>query len=171
MQAMPALPHSLPRLAPLDAQEAAQATALHGLLQAAYTQEAVLLGIDPAQYPPLQHPVHALQAGSEDWIGAWQDGALVGALALHADALDEGVNAIGAIAVHPTQQRRGIGTLLLHAAFASQGGRAAFSARVAQGNAPALALLAQAGFRERGRYAEELGGQRLRRIQLLRQPG
>jgi ribosomal protein S18 acetylase RimI-like enzyme len=174
MPAMQALPHALPRLAPLDAQDAGRATELHALLQRAYTQEAALLGVDPAQFPPLQHPVHALQAGGEDWIGAWQDGALgaelVGALSLHADADDDAVNCIGALAVDPAHQRRGIATLLLHAAFASQGGRSPFSVQVAQANAPAMALLAQAGFREWRRWSDAVGGQRLRFVKLLRRP-
>lgn len=158
----------LPRLAPLDAQDAGQAVELHALLQAAYTQEAELLGANPAHFPPLQHPVHALQAGGEDWIGAWQDGTLVGALALHADADDDSVSRIGALAVHPDHQRRGIATLLLHAAFASQGGRSPISALPFQANTPALACFAQAGFKEVARGVQAVGEQRLRVVKLLR---
>ena len=158
----------LPELAPLDASEAVTATALHALLQAAYTQEALLLGVDAALFPPLLRRVHDLQAGDEGWIGAWQAGDLVGALSLHADGDDEAVTCIGALVVHPAAQRRGIATLLLHAAFASQGARTPFSVQTGQANAPALALYRQLGFKEWRRWAADVGGQRLKLIKLLR---
>ena len=66
----------LPQLAPLDASEASTASDLHALLQAAYTQEAQLLELDPAQFPPLQRRVHELQTSDEAWSGAWQAGEL-----------------------------------------------------------------------------------------------
>ncbi|WP_374661525.1 GNAT family N-acetyltransferase [Inhella sp.] len=160
----------LPQLAPLDAQDAALATELHALLQQAYMQEALLLGVDPSQFPPLQHPVHALQTGGEDWIGAWQEGQLVGALSLHADADDEAVGCIGALGVLPSEQRRGVATLLLHAALSRQGLGRPVSAQLALANAPALALFAQAGFKEWRRWSEPMAGQRLRFVKLLRRP-
>jgi hypothetical protein len=42
--------------------------------------------------------------------------------------------------------------------------------QVAQANAPAMALLAQAGFREWRRWSDAVGGQRLRFVKLLRRP-
>lgn len=158
----------LPQLAPLDASEASTASDLHALLQAAYTQEAQLLELDAAQFPPLQRRVHELQTSDEAWIGAWQAGELVGALSLHADGDDEAVTCIGALVVHPAQQRRGIATLLLHAAFSSQGAHTPFSVQTAQANAPALALYREAGFKEWRRWAQDVGGQRLKLIKLLR---
>lgn len=153
---------------PLDATDAAIAHPLHALLQAAHAQEAALLGV--SDLPALRRSVLDLQGANDDWIGAWAGGTLVGALALHTDADDDAVLAVGTLAVHPEHQRQGVGSLLLHAAVVSQGRRLPLSAQVLEGNAPALALLRAAAFQPVRQWVELQGGQRWRWRKLLRLP-
>ncbi len=153
---------------PLDASDAAIAHPLHALLQAAHAQEAALLGV--ADLPALRRSVLDLQGANDDWIGAWAGDALVGALALHTDADDDAVLAVGTLVTHPEHQRQGVASLLLHAAVVSQGRRLPLSAQVLEGNAPALALLRAAQFKPVRQWVEVQGGQRLRWVKLLRLP-
>jgi GNAT superfamily N-acetyltransferase len=160
------------QLHPLDATDLAVAHDLHALLQAAHTQEAAWVGAD--DLPVLRRAVRDLQEASDDWIGAWVGGRLVGAVAEHADPDDDAVWAVGSLVVHPDHHRQGIGTVLLHAAVVSQGRRLPLSARVLQANAPAQALLRRAGFRCVRQWvepAEPAGGPPLRWSQWLRLPG
>ncbi len=157
----------LPRFAPFDAQDAGLAQDLHALLQAAHGEAARELALDPAAYPPLQRTAHALQLEEASWIGAWDEDRLVGALALHADPEDPVVLRIGELAVRPGWQRRGIATLLLHAAHHSQGPRAVFRALLAEPLEGARALLQAQGYREQRRWRE----QGLRWVLLCRMPG
>lgn len=155
-------------LTPLDASDAAVAHPLHALLQAAHAQEAALLAV--VDLPALRRSVLDLQSSNDDWIGAWSGDVLAGAVALHTDADDEAVLAVGTLAVHPEHQRQGAATLLLHAAVVSQGRRLPLSAQVLEGNAPALAVFRAAGFKPVRQWVELHGGQRLRWVKLLRWP-
>ena len=154
-------------LLPLDPSEAAQAHRLHRLLQAAYRQEAELLGLGE-EFPPLRRSAHELQGSGECWIGAEAEGELVGALGFYPDEADEAVTRIGALVVRPDWQRQGVATCLLHALQASLGPDARLTVQTAQANEAALLLYRQAGFKECRRWLERWPGGQLKLVQLLR---
>lgn len=152
---------------PLDPSEAGQARRLHALLQAAYRQEAELLGLGE-DFPPLRRSAHELQGSGECWIGAEAEGELVGALGFYPDEDDEALTRIGALVVRPDWQRQGVATCLLHALLASVGAQARLTVQTAQANAPALAFYRQAGFKELRRWQERWPGGQLGLVKLLR---
>jgi GNAT superfamily N-acetyltransferase len=155
---------------PLDPSEAATARALMALCHEAYTQEAQLLGVPASDHPPLQRSQWALQTGGEGWLGCFDGPNLVGALSVFADPDDESAQRLGDLAVAPLRQREGAASLLLHALLLAQGS-APFTVQLPARNAPALALLAQHGFREHQRWAAPAGAQTLRWLKLARKPG
>ena len=95
---------------PLDLDDAGTVTALVALQRASYAVEAELLGTD--QIPALRETPEQVAASGETFLGAYEDGALVGAVSYRAtpDVLD-----IHRLVVHPDAFRRGIASRLLDA--------------------------------------------------------
>jgi ribosomal protein S18 acetylase RimI-like enzyme len=122
----------------LELGDAATLRALVELQRAAYAVEAQLLGTDAI--PALHETPEALAASGETFLGAFEDGRLVGAVSykLAADVLD-----IHRLVVHPRAFRRGIATRLLDALPAAARTVVATGAA----NAPARALYERRGFR------------------------
>lgn len=152
-------------LAALDPADHAQE--LFALWQAAYTQEAELLGLRPAQFPPLQLGLRDLMNSSETWLGCWAGAELVGALAWGADEQDPSAQQISALIVAPAWQRQGVATRLLHA-LGVLAGRGPLTVHVAAANEPAQALLAAQGFRSLHRWLSPEG---IRMQRWQRRPG
>ena len=160
------------RFAALDHRQAAQAEPLHALRLLAYAQEAALLGAQ--QLPALQQSVAELQAKDECFVGAWRDGALVGAVATAPDLEEPGQQLVTSLVVHPAHQRLGIARrLMLQHVLAGADGELEGSGPVVWAvvtgalNAPALALYQSLGFvpYRRGVVGpEELPVLKLRRV-------
>lgn len=127
-------------LQPIDPRDAAVAQRLHDLLVLAHAQEAAQLGLAAT----LDRSVADLAAGDAYTLGAFDEEALVGALALGPDD-EPGQIAITLLVVHPAQQRRGIARALVTEAL-RRGPGMAFSVSAGAANAPALALYAGLGF-------------------------
>jgi ribosomal protein S18 acetylase RimI-like enzyme len=121
-------------IGPLDASD----PQLHPLLMAAYRVEAELIG---AELPGLRETPEDVAAAGLEWIGAWEQDQLVGAMALirEGDLVD-----IHRLVVHPDAFRRGVASALL----AQLPHRVVVSAAAL--NEPALALYARHGFRVTG---------------------
>lgn len=150
-------------LRPLDLSDTDLAFDLHQLRQAAYAQEAALLGLNAAHFLPLQIGPRELMASNELHLGAFQGHRLVGAIAWGADEEDPAAQCISALVVAPEAQRRGVATRLLHALVVLNG-RGPLTVQTAQRNAPALALYEAYGFQTQRRWLspEGLRLQRLR---------
>jgi ribosomal protein S18 acetylase RimI-like enzyme len=123
----------------------AAAPALLRLQRDAYAVEAELIGVD--SLPPMEEDADALLAAGLTWLGAREDGTLVGAVAYQRrdDLVD-----IHRLVVHPRAFRRGVATRLLDALEARE--RAGGPVRrlvVGTGarNRPAIELYRRRGFR------------------------
>lgn len=117
------------------------AQALHQLWQAAYSQEAELLGI--SDFPPLAVGPEELQSSRAAWYGVWQGGAHL--LAACAIEQQEEFCQISAMLVTPDAQRQGLASrLLTH--VCERYPEARLQVGTAGGNHAALALYRQAGF-------------------------
>jgi GNAT superfamily N-acetyltransferase len=127
----------------IDHRERETALAVHALQMAAYAQEAALLGV--TRFPPLEETPEDVQGADAVFLGAWLNGALVGAVGVEAPDGEEGERLIGSLVVSPIQQRRGLGAMLVEGVLTRFGG---FGVRVSTGakNVPALALFARYGF-------------------------
>lgn len=155
------MPYTDPfRLAPLDPADLAQP--LFALWQAAYAQEAALLGLEPGRHAALRLGLRDLVGGSDTWLGCWQEGELVGALAWGADEDDPAAQRLSALIVAPDWQRRGVATRLLHA-LRLLVGRGPLVVHLAAANAPALALFEALGWQLQRRW---LGPEGLRLLRL-----
>jgi len=128
---------------PLQQRDTAVAQRLQLLFALAYEQEAAELGA-PAPDLPGTRSVEAILASSEFYLGASQDGELVGALTIGSDTEPEQI-AITTLVVHPNHQRRGIGRSLVQEALA-RGAGLVFSVTAGANNGPALALYTSLGF-------------------------
>jgi len=135
-------PSTTRRIALLDHRNPAIATALHGVLQQAYAQEAALLQV--AHFAPLARTVADLQASTDFFLGAWQGEHLAGALSVGPDD-EPGQICITMLVVHPAQQRQGAARALVQEAL-QRGHGAVFVVATAAANAPALALYHAMGF-------------------------
>ncbi len=144
-------------IAPIDHTNPAIAQALHALHQAAYTQEAQLIGADPARFAPLQRTVYDLQSANISCWAAFDGIDLVGAVASCPDESDEASGGsamcVASITVHPDQQRRGIGRQLLRTTLAADP-NTPWVVQIAALNSPALALCAEQGFAVKRRWLE-----------------
>jgi ribosomal protein S18 acetylase RimI-like enzyme len=135
---------------------------IHGVLMPAYAQEAQLLRV--RHFAPLGRTVADIQAGADCYLGALEQGALVGALSFAPD--DElGQFIVNALVVHPEQQRRGFGRALLVEALRLGHGHA-FAVATGADNTPALALYRSLGFVEYRRGS--LGPEALAMVKLRR---
>ncbi|MFC6150080.1 MULTISPECIES: GNAT family N-acetyltransferase [Mumia] len=128
-------------IVPLDLSDRDLAAALLAVQRAAYAVEAELIGFP--DLPMLHETLDELMASDEEFLGAYEDDVLVGAVSWI--RLDDGTVDIYRLIVHPDAHRRGIGSSLLevlavieptHRTIVSTGSV----------NAPALALYAGLGF-------------------------
>jgi GNAT superfamily N-acetyltransferase len=144
-------------IAPIDHSNPAVAHALHALHQAAYAQEAQLLGIAPERFAPLQRTVYDLQSANISCWAAFEGTELVGAVATCPDESDEASGGtamcVASITVRPDQQRRGIGRQLLKTALDADP-NCPWTVQIAALNSPALALCAEQGFATKRRWVE-----------------
>ncbi len=147
---------------PIDPRDEACARSLHAVQMLAYRQEAELLGA--SRFPPLQRTVDDLRLSAEQFLGAFLEGELVGALSVGIDDENRGMN-IASLVVHPGYQRKGIGRELLIAAVAQHGAKG-MTVQTGARNVPALALYHRFGFKEYRRWI--VGTDRLELVKLNR---
>lgn len=138
---------------------------IHSVQIAAYTQEAELIGI--TRFPPLERTVADLVQAQEEFLGAFDDERLIGALSVCPDEKGPGVN-IASLTVHPSHERLGIGYALVQAATELYG-LSEMTVQTAAANSPALALYAKFGF-EVYRHSS-VGSEALAVVKLRREAG
>ncbi|MGH1564488.1 GNAT family N-acetyltransferase [Mumia sp. DW29H23] len=128
-------------IAPLDLHDADTAATLLAVQRRAYAVEAAL--IDYPDLPMLRETLTELQESDEEFLGAYADGALVGAVSWM--RLGDGTVDIFRLVVDPDVHRRGIASSLLEVLAALEPTERTI---VSTGslNAPALALYARHGF-------------------------
>ncbi|MEU8223494.1 GNAT family N-acetyltransferase [Kribbella sp. NPDC048915] len=95
-------------ITPLDLSDRDLAERLLAIQHAAYAVEAELIGFDGI--PPLQEDLAGLMASTERWLGRYDGGTLVGAVAY--EVTDDTVE-ITRLIVDPAHARRGHGRALL----------------------------------------------------------
>jgi ribosomal protein S18 acetylase RimI-like enzyme len=144
------------RIEPIDARELPVARAIHAVLLLAHAQEARLLKVK--EFVPMARTPEDLQRCNALFLGALRGDKLLGCLSLVPDDDEPGQIGIGALVVHPAEQRRGIARQLVSEALRRCAGQVV-SVTTGLLNAPALALYREFGFTEyrRGTLgAEEL---------------
>jgi ribosomal protein S18 acetylase RimI-like enzyme len=122
------------------------AQALLDVQRAAYTQEAQLIGVPTAYFPPLRLQVSDLLVSRVRFGGIWAGERLVAAVGVETLG-GEADFQIESVVVHPDFQRRGLAALMLREAL-SLHPKANWLVETAAANAPALALYQRFGFRE-----------------------
>lgn len=132
------------QLLPLDRANPVHLAGLWALWQAAYGQEARLLGLAPADFPPLARKLESLRQDPAPAMGASAAGQWLGAVVYQPGA-DAAELAIDALLVAPAWQRRGIGSALLIGLMRAHP-QARLTVSTARANAPALALYRGLGF-------------------------
>lgn len=153
------------RIEPVDHSVLAIARQLHAVQMSAYAQEAQLLGV--TDFPPLERTVEDVRTSREEFVAAFLDDEMVGAVGLGPDPEGLGVN-IASFVVAPAYHRRGIGRRLL-AAVLARVGDGVVTVQTGARNEPALALYAQAGFVELRRWL--IGRESLEMVKLYRTAG
>lgn len=146
----------------VDHHSAPIATRIHAIQQAAYAQEAALIGA--RRFPPLEQTVEHVRAAQAVFFGAFQSDELVGALALEPAEPGDTIT-IASLVVHPDQQSQGIGARLL-ATVVETHGMLRIEVSTAVRNEPALRLYARFGFAECQR--RKVGPDRLELVTLER---
>ena len=125
----------------LDLSNRRIAEAVLRLQQRAYRIEADLIGSDGI--PPLQEKLEELQTCGETFLGAIDDGELIGAISwCFCDATID----IHRLVVHPDRFRRRIGTALVHGALEAEPLAEKAIVQTGAQNAPATALYEREGF-------------------------
>ncbi|MEV4253976.1 GNAT family N-acetyltransferase [Spirillospora sp. NPDC049652] len=126
----------------LDLHDPAVLAEVWGIQRAAYAVEAELIGSH--DIPPLRETLTDLRECGEHFLGAQDDGKLLGAVSW--TVLDDGTVDICRLVVHPSAHRRGLATALLDALDAEvPASRTVVSTGTA--NHPALALYQARGFK------------------------
>jgi ribosomal protein S18 acetylase RimI-like enzyme len=151
------------RIEPIDQRELPVAQAIHAVLLLAHAQEARLLQVE--DFEPMAQAPEDLQQGDALFLGALRGEELLACVSLVPDD-EPGQIAIGALVVHPAEQRRGLARALVNEALRRCAGRVV-SVTTGALNAPALALYRGLGFVEyrRGTLgAEEIIVVKLRRV-------
>ena len=154
--------HSEYRIEPVDHSVLAIAQQLHAVQMSAYAQEAQLVGA--TYFPPLERTVDELRTYPEEFVAAFIEEQLVGAVSVWPDPEGLGAN-IASLVVAPPYQRRGIGRRLLATVLAKLGG-GVVTVQTGAKNVPALALYAQTGFVELRRWL--VGHEPLELVKLYR---
>ncbi len=125
----------------LDLSDRRIAEAVLRLQQRAYRIEADLIGSDGI--PPLQETLEELQTCGETFLGAIDDGELIGAISWRfCDATID----IHRLVVHPDRLRRRIGTALVHGALEAEPLAEKAIVQTGAQNAPATGLYEREGF-------------------------
>ena len=153
------------RIEPVDHSVLAIARQLHAVQMSAYAQEAQLLGA--TYFPPLERTVDDVRTSREEFVAAFIEDELVGAVSVWPDPEGLGVN-IASLVVAPPYQRRGVGRRLLAMVLARLGD-GVVTVQTGARNEPALALYAQAGFVELRRWL--VGREPLELVKLYRPAG
>lgn len=153
------------RIEPVDHSVLAIARQLHAVQMSAYAQEAQLLGA--TYFPPLERTVDDVRTSREEFVAAFLEDEIVGAVSVWPDPEGLGVN-IASLVVAPQYHRRGIGRQLLAAVLARLGD-GVVTVQTGARNEPALALYAQAGFVELRRWM--VGREPLEVVKLYRPAG
>jgi ribosomal protein S18 acetylase RimI-like enzyme len=131
-------------IVPLDHHDLAVAEQIRAVHALAYAQEARLLQVN--DFPPLRRTAEDIQSSEECYLGALQDGAIVGALSVAPDD-EPGQVLVTSLVVHPDHQRNGIARSLMLELF-RLGNRDVFAVCTAAANVPAIALYRGLGFTE-----------------------
>lgn len=132
------------RVVRLDQSDDSVARAIHAVQLAAYTQEAVLLGVQ--NFPPLDRTVQDIARSGETYLGVYEGQGLAGALGFSSGPRGFGLS-IDSLVVSPGYQRRGVARALL-SEFVTQHGTQELTVQTGAKNTPALALYAGFGFKE-----------------------
>ena len=132
------------RIEPIDQRELSVARAIHAVLLLAHAQEARLLQV--TDFVPMAQAPEDLQQGDALFLGALRGDDLLACVSLVPDD-EPGQIAIGALVVHPAEQRRGLARALVNEALRRCAGRVV-SVTTGALNAPALALYRGLGFVE-----------------------
>ena len=133
------------RIEPIDQRELPVARAIHAVLLLAHAQEARLLQVK--NLVPMAQAPEDLQHGPALFLGALRGDQLLACLSLVPDDDEPGQVAIGALVVHPAEQRRGLARALVSDALRRCAGQVVAVTTGAL-NAPALALYRGLGFVE-----------------------
>lgn len=128
----------------LDHHDLTVAERIHAIQQAAYAQEAALLGA--VSFPPLQRQVLDVQKTAGHFLGAFLDGQLAGSLSVELGTVEHELT-ISSLTVAPEFQRRGLARALVAAVLREFTFRRLTVSTGAR-NLPALALYAEFGFVE-----------------------
>ncbi len=125
----------------VDVSDESAAREVLAVQRAAYAVEAELIGFP--ELPMLHETLDELRASDETFLGAYEDGRLVGVVSW--DVLEDGTVDVFRLVVDPAAHRRGVASLLLESLAAW---RPTDRTIVSTGsaNAPALALYARYGF-------------------------
>ena len=129
------------RVAELDLGDDATLERLVALQRASYAVEAELIGAP--ELPPMRETPAELRASGETFLGADEDGALLGAISFKRAG---GTVDIHRLVVDPGAFRRGVATALLDALEAREGGATHWTVGTGAANAPARALYERRGF-------------------------
>jgi ribosomal protein S18 acetylase RimI-like enzyme len=124
------------------------ARALHSVQMLAYAQEAKLL--DAKHFPLLLVTVKDIRISKEQFIAAFDDDRIVGAISVEVDNETSGW-CIASLVVDPQFQKRGIATLLISEVVNSFG-RTSLSVQTGAKNLPALSLYKKHNFVEFSRF-------------------
>jgi len=150
------------RIEPIDQRELSVARNIHAVLLLAHAQEARLLKVKV--FVPMAQTPEDLQRGNAFFLGALRGEALLACLSLVPDD-EPGQIGIGALVVHPDQQRQGLARRLVAEALRRCAGQV-ISVTTGALNTPALALYRGLGFVEYRRGT--LGAEALEVVKLRR---
>jgi ribosomal protein S18 acetylase RimI-like enzyme len=128
-------------IATLDLGDSATVRALVALQRASYAVEAELIGAP--SLPPMREAPEMLRASGETFLGAYRDGALVGAVSFKREG---GTVDIHRLVVDPGAFRAGIATALLDALEEREVGAAHWTVGTGAANVPARTLYERRGF-------------------------
>lgn len=126
-----------PKIRLLAHTELDMANAIHALMQAAYRQEAELLGV--TDFPPLKRKAADIARDTGRYYGAFAGEHLAGVLHYNESNIDS-------LVVHPEFQRLGLATRLLRHLLGETAGRTV-TVSTATLNVPATTLYTRLGFR------------------------
>jgi ribosomal protein S18 acetylase RimI-like enzyme len=128
-------------LRPLDLGDPQTLADIVRVQRASYRVEADLIGFEGL--PPLRETPQELAGTGESFLGAFEDGRLLGAVSYKRDAT---LVDIHRLVVDPAAFRRGIATRLLDALDETAADAASITVATGEKNAPAVALYERRGF-------------------------
>ncbi len=133
---------------PLDLGDPETLAEIVRVQRASYRVEADLIGFDGL--PPLRETPAELAAVPESFLGAFEDGRLLGAVSFKRDRTWVDIHRL---VVDPSAFRRGVATRLLDALDQLHADAAYTTVATGEQNAPAVALYERRGFHAVGRTA------------------